>query len=177
MLTAETLKQIMPLCDAHKFGPLLALAMSDHEINTPKRQAAFLAQIAHESGQCRFLREFATGEAYEGRRDLGNTHEGDGRRYKGRGLIQITGRSNYVSVAAALGLDCVTHPELLEQPENACRTAAWWWKDRGLNELADIGDQKRICRRINGGYNGLEQRIAYYERACAALGVEKDEAG
>jgi len=171
MLTAETLKKIMPNCDAHTFGPLLALAMGEFEINTPKRQAAFLAQVAHESGECRWLREFATGEAYEGRRDLGNTHEGDGRRYKGRGLIQITGRSNYVSVAASLGLDCVTHPELLEQPENACRTAAWWWKDRGLNELADIDAFDRITRRINGGTNGAAERHTYWERTKAVLGA------
>lgn len=172
MLSAETLKTIMPLCDAYKFGPLLALAMGESHINTPKRQAAFLAQVAHESGQLRWLREFATGDEYEGRKDLGNTHEGDGRLFKGRGLLQVTGRANYVSVAAALNLDCVNHPELLEQPENACQTAAWWWNDRGLNELADIDAFERITRRINGGTNGIDERRMYWERAKIALKVD-----
>lgn len=140
-------------------GPLNA-AMEEFEINTQARQAAFIAQIGHESGQLRYVRELASGSAYEGRADLGNVVVGDGVRYKGRGLIQITGRDNYRRCGLALGLDLINHPDVLEQPGPACRSAAWFWKSRGLNELADLGDQLRITRRINGGTNGLQERLA-----------------
>lgn len=171
MLTAETLKQIMPNCDAHTFGPLLALTMSDYQINTPRRQAHYLAQIAHESGECRWLREFATGDAYEGRKDLGNTHEGDGRRYKGRGLIQLTGRANYERFTQASGVDYLAHPEWLERPADACRVSGWYWKAHGLNELADADDIKAVTRRVNGGLNGLADRAKFWRAACVALGI------
>lgn len=140
-------------------------AMQEFEIDTPARQASFLAQIAHESGQLQYVRELASGEAYEGRRDLGNTWPGDGRRYRGRGLIQITGRANYAACGTALGLSLLDQPELLEEPVNACRSAAWFWKTYGLNELADLGDQVRVTKRINGGTNGLADRLALFEVA------------
>lgn len=135
-----------------------------YEINTPLRLAAFLAQIGHESGRLCFVEEIASGTAYEGRKDLGNIHPGDGVRYKGRGLIQITGRSNYVQLSKALKLPFVEHPEWLSLPEYAVMTACWFWHNRGLNELADAGRFRDITRIINGGYNGLEDRGKLYEK-------------
>ena len=143
--------------------------MDEFEINTVERQSMFLAQIAHESGGLRYVRELATGEAYDGRLDLGNTEPGDGARYKGRGLIQITGRANYRDCGSALGVDLIGNPELLESPEFACRSAAWFWKSRGLNEMADRGDFKMVTKRINGGYNGYQDRLKYYEAAQRIL--------
>ena len=170
-MTFDQLKEIMPYAGkrAETFLEPLNAAMAEFEINTPARQAAFLAQIAHESGSLRYVKEIASGAAYEGRKDLGNTEEGDGMRFKGRGLIQITGRANYTQCGAALGLDLLAEPDLLEQTGNACRSAAWFWQTRGLNELADDGEFKLITKRINGGYNGLEDRRAYYTRAKETL--------
>ncbi|WP_198116941.1 glycoside hydrolase family 19 protein [Massilia rhizosphaerae] len=171
LVTANDLKRILPLAGtrADTFCAPLNIAMGEFEINTPARQAAFIAQIAHESGQFRYVRELASGAAYEGRIDLGNTMKGDGVRFRGRGLIQITGRTNYKACGAALGLDLILYPELLEQPMYACRSAGWFWKTHGLNELADAGDQVKITRRINGGTNGLAERLAYFEIAKKVL--------
>ena len=170
-MTLDQLKEIMPYAGkrAETFLEPLNAAMDEFEINTPARQAAFLAQIAHESGSLRYVKEIASGAAYEGRKDLGNTQEGDGMRFKGRGLIQITGRANYAQCGAALDLPLLEQPELLEETENACRSAAWFWQTRGLNELADDGEFKLITKRINGGYNGLADRQAYYARARGTL--------
>jgi putative chitinase len=167
LITATQLKHIMPLAGtrADTFCAPLNAAMAEFEINTPARQAAFIAQIAHESGQLRYVRELASGAEYEGRADLGNTMTGDGIRFRGRGLIQVTGRTNYKACGAALHLDLNLFPELLEQPMYAARSAAWFWKTHGLNELADVGDQVKITRRINGGTNGLAERLAYFELA------------
>lgn len=154
---------------AEKFAPIIGAAMKEFEINTPRRIAMFLAQIGHESGHLRYTREIwgptPTQLRYEGRKDLGNTEPGDGKRFMGRGLIQTTGRANYTATGAALGLDLLNRPELLEEPANAARSAAWFWKSRGLNELADVGDFMRITRRINGGLNGHIERMALYEKA------------
>ena len=175
MLDEATLLKIMPHAKSRvqEFLEPLNAAMREFHINTPVRQAAFLAQIAHESGELRYVKEIASGAAYEGRKDLGNTQSGDGMRYKGRGLIQITGRNNYAECGKAMGVDLITNPELLETNDLACRSAAWFWASRGLNDLADKGDFKRITKRINGGYNGLKERQAYYARAKMALGVVK----
>lgn len=171
MVTLDQLKEIMPLAGKRSevFCAPLNAAMVEFGINTPARQAAFLAQVAHESGQLRYVRELASGSAYEGRRDLGNTISGDGPRFRGRGLIQVTGRANYKACGDALGLDLLDTPELLEQPANASRSAAWFWKTHGLNELADAGDQVRVTRRINGGTNGLAERLAFFETAEKVL--------
>ena len=147
-------------------------AMHEFHINSPIRQAAFIAQIAHESGELRYVEEIASGSAYEGRKDLGNTQPGDGMKYKGRGLIQITGRNNYLECGKALGVDLVTQPELLETNDLACRSAAWFWASHGLNDLADKGDFERITKHINGGYNGLKERQAYYAKALLFLGAK-----
>lgn len=171
-MTLEELKRIVPYSGnrAAIYLDHLNAAMEEFNIDTPQRQAAFIAQLAHESGSFRYVKEIASGEAYEGREDLGNVCQGDGVRFKGRGLIQITGRSNYEQVTQALGADVLTNPELLETPELACRSAGWYFKSRGLNELADKGDFKLITKRINGGYNGYQDRLAYYERAQQVLG-------
>ena len=170
-MTLDQLIKIMPYARtrASAFLAPLNAAMTEFGITTSARRASFLAQIGHESGQLQYVRELASGAAYEGRKDLGNTVAGDGIRFKGRGLIQITGRANYTACGAALGLDLIAHPELLEQPVNACRSAGWFWKTRGLNELADAGDQVRVTRRINGGTNGLADRLALFEVATRVL--------
>lgn len=139
--------------------------LDEFEINTPQRIRMFLAQIGHESGQLRYVKELASGEAYEGRKDLGNTSPGDGVRYKGRGLIQITGKSNYVLASLGLGLPLVEKPELLEESGNAVRSAGWFWNKKNLNSLADMGMFREITKRINGGYNGYADRYKLYQRA------------
>jgi putative chitinase len=140
-------------------------------ITTPPRQAAFLAQIAHESGSLQYTLELASGDDYEGRQDLGNRQPGDGRRYKGRGLIQVTGRSNYAACGTALMLDLIGHPELLEEPSGATRSAGWFWQSKGLNRLADEDKFGSITRIINGGFNGLDDRLWHWLKARKALGV------
>ena len=170
-LSVKQLLAIMPLAGrrAGLFLAPLNAAMAQFGIDTPLRQASFLAQVAHESGQLLWLRELASGAAYEGRSDLGNVVAGDGVRFKGRGLLQITGRANYAACGVALGLDLLAAPQLLEQPVAACRSAGWFWQSRGLNRLADAGDQERITRRINGGINGLAERLALYQVARKVL--------
>ena len=166
------LHKIMPnLSDAKakQYLPHLNAAMKEAHIDTPKRQAAFLAQLAHESGEFRYMEEIASGAAYEGRKDLGNTQPGDGVRFKGRGPIQLTGRANYRAAGKALGLDLEHNPKQAATPEVGFRTAAWFWNSRNLNSLADKGDFREITHRVNGGYNGLASREAYYKRALAAL--------
>lgn len=157
------------------FAPHLAAACQHHHIDTPARLAAFLAQIGHESGGLRWVREIANGQAYEGRASLGNTQPGDGPRYRGRGLIQITGRYNYRATARSLqphgAPDFEAEPEALELPLWAAWSAADYWASRGLNELADEGDFEAITRRINGGLNGQADRLARWRRAKAAVGA------
>ena len=175
MITGAQLQSIMPFAKARipAFIEPLNAAMHEFHINSPIRQAAFIAQIAHESGELRYVEEIASGIAYEYRKDLGNTQPGDGMKYKGRGLIQITGRNNYAECGKALGVDLITNPELLETNDLACRSAAWFWASRGLNDLSDRGDFERITKRINGGLNGYQERLAYHARAKMALGVVK----
>jgi putative chitinase len=174
-LTKDIVKQIAPSIPEERldmYVPLLDECMGD--VNTPMRMAAFLAQVLHESGGLHYVKELASGEAYEGRKDLGNILPGDGPKYKGRGLIQITGRTNYEKLSLALynnSTVLVDHPALLEAPGNAVRSAYWFWNTHKLNELADAGDLEKITRRINGGLNGWAERSMYYERALKALGV------
>ena len=181
-INAQQLLQILPNAGATKagvFAPVLNTAMIRFDIVTPRRQAMFLAQIGHESGQLRYVRELG-GNSYLAKYDtgklaaaLGNTPEadGDGQKYCGRGLIQITGRSNYKRCGEALGLDLINHPELLEQPEHAASSAAWFWHKAGLNRLADRGEFNAVTRRINGGLNGLEDRLRLWSRAREVLVV------
>jgi putative chitinase len=162
-----------PISRASVFASWLNKAMQAYDITTPARQAAFLAQIGHESGGLRYTREIwgptPAQQRYEWRKDLGNTQRGDGKLFMGRGLIQITGRANYESVGKALGRSFVDRPELLETAEWASLSAAWFFDMKGLNELADEGEFERITRRINGGINGLDDRLARWEAAKEVL--------
>lgn len=177
-ITTEQLKKIYPFAKIGKiatFLPYLNRYMNLYEINTPTRQAAFLAQIGHESGQLFYTEEIASGKAYEGRRDLGNVFKGDGQRFKGRGLIQITGRSNYSQISHAFGIDFLAHPELLKEPEYATQSACWWWYNRKLNILSDTPTEinfKKITRIINGGYNGYADRFKMWQRAKLILNIQ-----
>lgn len=161
------------------FARALDEACERFDINTPARLAAFLAQTGHESGSLRYVSELASGEAYEGRKDLGNIHQGDGVRFRGHGLIQITGRANHAEMRPLLILagyddvpDFEAHPERLTDPRWAAASAAAYWQKRNLSALADAGrpeDFARITQRINGGLNGQADRLARWERAKAAL--------
>lgn len=171
-VSMDQLRRVMPNLSAEKaqqYLPHLNKAMAEAGINTPKRQAAFLAQLAHESGEFRYMEEIASGRAYEGRRDLGNTQPGDGVRFKGRGPIQLTGRANYTAASRALGVDLVSNPSRAAQPDVAFRTAAWFWNSRNLNKYADAGNFDAVTYRVNGGYNGKASRDAYYRRAMQVL--------
>lgn len=158
---------------ARNFLPYIEAAMAEFGINTPMRQAAFLAQIGHESGGLRWTTEIwgptAAQTCYEGRTDLGNTQPGDGFKFRGRGLIQTTGRKNYERTGKALGFDLLKTPELLAQPELAARSAGWFWQAHNLNALADAGDYMRLTRKINGGTNGYAERLALFEGAKDVL--------
>ena len=174
-ITEQQLLQILPNAgrQAGVFVPVMNAAMGNYGIVTPLRMAAFIAQVGHESGQFRWLKELwgptAQQAGYDGRADLGNTVKGDGSNYRGRGLIQITGRANYAACGEALGLDLLSKPELLELPQYAAMSAAWFWSAKGLNTLADQGDLVKITRRINGGLNGLADRQALYDKALKVL--------
>jgi len=207
-LSSSQLAAIMPACpDAESWTPALNAAMQQFEITTTERMAAFLAQLAHESGQMKRLTEnlnysaqrlmqvwparFPTlGKAqlyernpeklanYVYAKRLGNGDEtsGDGWHFRGRGLIQLTGRGNYRSAAQGIGQPLEEQPELLEQPGAAALSAAWFWKSHGLNELADdqnddndTDDFKTITKRINGGTVGLKERMAFWEKAKTVL--------
>ena len=174
-ITQQQLLKILPNAgrQAGVFVPVLNTAMLRYQIVGAKRVAAFVAQIGHESGQLVYVREIwgptPAQAKYEGRKDLGNTVAGDGFKYRGRGLIQITGRANYAACGEALGLDLINQPTLLEQPQYAAMSAAWFWSMKDLNTLADKGDFVKITRRINGGLNGQADRQGLYDKALKVL--------
>lgn len=174
-ITEQQLLQILPNAghQAGVFVPALNTAMNRYGIVGTARVAAFIAQVGHESGQLRYVREIwgptAQQLTYEGRADLGNTVKGDGSKFRGRGLIQITGRANYAACGEALGLDLVNKPELLEQPQHAAMSAAWFWSTRGLNTLSDQAEFTKITRRINGGLTGKVDRQELYDKALKVL--------
>lgn len=143
--------------------------VSEFDLSTTLRQAHFLSQIAHESDGFKTTVEYASGKAYEGRANLGNTSPGDGVKYKGRGLIQLTGKSNYRQASAALGVDFMNNPALAAQFPHAIRVAGWYWKTRKINLLADRDDEIAVTRKINGGENGLADRRRYLALAKDAL--------
>lgn len=176
VIQLDALKEVCPHTPAARldlFVEPLNATFSEFSINTPARQAAFLAQVAHESMGFQRTREIwgptTAQEGYEGRQDLGNINPGDGKRYMGRGLIQITGRANYYRAGTALGEDFIASPELLERPDWAARSAGWFWSTHGLNLLADAGKFEKITRRINGGLNGQADRISYHALALKAV--------
>jgi putative chitinase len=150
---------------ARELADALGPAFAKYRITTRKRAAAAVAQFGHESAEFKATTEFASGSAYEGRRDLGNVYAGDGRRFKGRGYIQITGRANYTAVSKALGHDFVKRPEDLARPQWAAKASCWWWEAHGCNAFADRGDFEGLTRRINGGLNGYDHRKKLWARA------------
>lgn len=167
-MTNEQLRQIATyatLVNINTYAPLLNRYMHNYNICGKLREAAFLATIIHESGHFRYTREIASGAAYEGRKDLGNIYKGDGVKFRGRGLIQLTGRSNYERASKALGVDFISNPQLLEQPRYATQVSCWWWADKGLNEIADTGDFRKVTRIVNGGENGWSDRLKLYALA------------
>ena len=175
MVDADKLMKIMPKLKrarAEVCAILVNDSMSEFEIDvTLLRQAAYLAQLAHESGELCYFEELSDGKQYEGRKDLGNLQPGDGPRYKGRGPIQLTGRANYRKVGTALGLNLEDDPTQASKPSVGFRVAGYFWKSHGLNELADAKEFEKITLRINGGLRGLDKRKAYYERAKEVLGA------
>ena len=176
-MTEEQLKKISPSISSNNlviYTPLLNKWMPYYSINTKLRQAAFIARALHECGSFRYTTEIASGAAYDTGRlavKLGNTpqKDGDGQKYKGRGVMQITGKSNYSAVSKALNVDFVSNPTLLSEPNYAVQSACWWWWNRKLNALADKGDFKEIVRIVNGGENGLEESLALYNKALSVL--------
>lgn len=177
-LTREQLLQIMPQAKsrADKYLVFINRYSGEFGITTALRMSHWLAQVAHESAELRYTKEIASGAAYDtGKKAtaLGNTPEadGDGQKYKGRGLLQLTGKANYEAYKKYCGFDVVAKPELLEQPLGATRSAMWYWWKKGLNAIADKDDINAVTKKINGGYNGLESRKKYLERAKKALGI------
>lgn len=155
-------------------APGLADALARHlpasAINTRLRITHFLAQALHETGGFRYLVELGGPKyftRYDGRRDLGNVHPGDGYRFRGRGIFQLTGRTNYEDMGPRLGLDLIGEPDLAAEPNTATRIACLYWTGRHLNPLADADDILTITRKINGGTNGLADRQAYLARIKA----------
>jgi len=196
-ITVEQLQTVVPglkLARAQEvvtaLNPVLDLLVTPKQtfhvdINTPIRLAHLIAQLAHESDGFKTYEEYASGRAYEGRRDLGNVHPGDGVRYKGRGWIEITGEFNYAAFAKDTGIDIIDDPndpaddddpKRASTPENSAKIAVWYWTKHGLNKYADADDIYTITRRINGGLNGLESRETYLDRAYDAFGVETEAA-
>lgn len=180
-VSAADLLRIMPTArraDIDLFVDPLNSAMAEYEINRPARAACFLAQIAHESMAlhctCELWGPTPAQRSYEFRKALGNCQPGDGARFKGRGLLQITGRENMRRCSLALFGDerLLERPELLEEPMPAARSAGWFWRDvKKLNAPADNLDMTAITRRINGGLTGFTDRMVYFARAKLVLGV------
>lgn len=185
-LTSADLKNICNISDRNlkTYLPLLNDTLPKYEINTIERVACFLAQVIHESGAFHYVKEIASGQAYEGRKDLGNTEKGDGVKFKGRGLIQTTGRANYKNVSQYLFGDdrLLTTPQLLEEPQYALDSACYYWKSKNLNDICDKSEDWRITYKgkprtkfewltikINGGLNGYLDRVQYYKRALSTL--------
>jgi putative chitinase len=150
-------------------GKVLAETLTKYQINTSMRIAHFLAQVIHESDGLVTTEEYASGAAYEGRADLGNTHPGDGRRYKGRGLIQLTGRANYASAGKKLSLDLIDSPDLAATPATSLEIACNYWASRNINVAADQDNIIKATQLVNGGLNGLQSRKDYLAKAKEAL--------
>lgn len=170
-LTSEQLSKIYPLAKhrVDKYLPYINVTLTEFGINTPMRVASFLAQIGHESAQLFYTEEIASGKAYEGRQDLGNNQPGDGVRFKGRGFIQTTGRKNYQLCATKFGIPLDQMASWLMTPEGACRSSGFFWERNNLNKISDRGDVVAVTKIVNGGKNGLAERIKYYENALKVL--------
>lgn len=168
MITKEMLRKLSPTANDAIITHLakhLNEQLAHYDIGTYLRVCHFLAQAAHESAGFRTLEEFASGAAYEGRADLGNVKPGDGKRYKGRGIFQLTGRANYRVMGQKLGVDLEGNPELAADPMISIKTACEYWNSRKLSIYADLDDVRTITRKINGGFNGFEDRKNYLAKA------------
>ena len=151
---------------AVKYYSPLVKSMGEASITTKQRACCYIAQLAHESAHFNTLEEYASGKAYEGRTDLGNTQPGDGVRFKGRGAIQLTGRYNYTRASKDLGIDLVSNPKIVsENPDIAFKVSAWYWNKCNLNSYCDNYDFRGLTKAINGGYNGYDSRLNYYNLA------------
>ncbi|SEB20073.1 peptidoglycan-binding protein [Variovorax sp. YR216] len=176
---AQTMREVAPtFSGAHgqrqnaiitAVGEVLAVTLQAYQIDNRLRIAHFLAQTCHESAGFRTTEEFASGQAYEGRADLGNVHPGDGVRYKGRGLLQLTGRANYRDVGTRLHIDLENHPEKAAEPVLSLKIACEFWKKNGINAACDADDVVRVTQIVNGGTNGLADRRALTSKAKAAI--------
>lgn len=155
-------------------SPILQPTLTKYGIVNDYRVCYWAGQVCEESDQFCTTVEYARGSEYEGRKDLGNIHPGDGARYKGRGLIQLTGRANYLAYGGLIGLDLINHPELAAEPVNALAIACLFWQKHGLSDLADKEDIEAVTRKINGGLNGLDARQAATDRAFKALGYQTE---
>lgn len=150
---------------------IFAPTLDAYEINTKLRIAHFMGQVTHECAGFRTTEEFASGAAYEGSRKLGNIQPGDGKRYKGRGLIQLTGRDNYRTIGEKLALPLEDNPEIASEPATSLKIACEYWKSRKINSAADLDDLIKATKLVNGGLNGLEDRRKYLRMAKDALAV------
>ena len=172
MITKEMLRKLAPTAKEEIISHLaenLDDQLAKYNIDDYLRVCHFLAQAAHESASFKTLEEYASGSAYEGRKDLGNAQLGDGRRYKGRGIFQLTGRANYRTYGQKLGYDLEGNPELAKEPLISIKTACEYWNSRKLSELADKDDVRGITKKINGGFNGLADRMQYLQKAKAII--------
>jgi putative chitinase len=147
----------------------MPVMVDQFKIDTALRQQHFLAQCAHESDHFQTTREYASGKAYEGRKDLGNTQKGDGERYRGRGLIQLTGRFNYTAASTALGEPYAADPQLVEKFPAAAIVSGWFWHKNDINKHADRDDIRAVTKVVNGGFNGLDSRTAALKNAKTAF--------
>ncbi len=172
MKSVTELAELFPRAKPGILEAIDAVAIQLAHLNTQVRLAYFLAQCAHESGGFQFTKELG-GEKYlsryEGRRDLGNTSPGDGVRYCGRGIIQVTGKANYIACGQWIGLPIVEQPELLEEVGPAVRSACWYWMTRNLNQTADLQNFVQTTKKINGGKNGLASRQEWLRKIQGAF--------
>ena len=178
IITVELLRKIMTqlkLTKAEAYIDPLNRAMAEFNITTRLRVSAFIAQLAHESMEFLYMEEIASGRAYDitvnpkKAKELGNTHPGDGRRYKGRGPIQLTGRSNYRRAGNDLGLNLEGNPTIVATPSVGFRVAGWYWKTRDLNTYADAKNFWDLTYRINAARKHYSNRKMYYDRALVVL--------
>jgi putative chitinase len=198
VITTDILKALAPGSKKTNYKHLHGLALwmnhwfPEFEIDTPQEIRHILAQLAHESDSFNALEEYASGRAYEGRKDLGNIRAGDGIKFKGRGPLQVTGRRNYslMGVKAGAPMKFIDNPKLLATPEWGVWSAATFWVEKGLLDISNMPDTDKIpykrknggeveiimispiefiSRKVNGGINGLSERIKFYERAKSII--------
>lgn len=171
LLTVEQLKEIYPSTPISRiklFIEPINQTLAEFNITNKPRITAFLAQAGHESCGLKYMEELASGNAYEFRKDLGNIYRGDGVKFKGHGIFQTTGRDNHTKVSQYFRQDFISNPRKLCEPLWASLSAGWYWQTRGLNDLADfhsLNSFRQITKKINGGFNGLTDRLNYWSRA------------